>query len=224
MDFPTYEITIEGRSPLLMHHDDLDWSDQMAAWLLVGNNKISSKAGDDRAPAWKWIGSLYHDDQFVGLDQECIMRCLMDGGAAVPDPKSNSSKKTLKSETQSGIIPIDTLWPLTIDGRNVEFGPIAKMVKQDDFAKHQLFARQAGFELWAKRATIGASKHVRVRPRFDKWQVRGKLEVVEERLTLEVLQRILDYCGHYKGLGDWRPGSPKRPGPFGRFSARIVAV
>lgn len=35
----TYRITLTGKTPLLMHYDDVRWADKMAAWLTVPENK-----------------------------------------------------------------------------------------------------------------------------------------------------------------------------------------
>lgn len=46
----TYEVTITGKTPLILHHDNIEWADQMARWGLDPRNKAKSKAGDDRTP------------------------------------------------------------------------------------------------------------------------------------------------------------------------------
>jgi hypothetical protein len=78
--------------------------------------------------------------------------------------------------------------------------------------------------LFVKRARIGNAKHVRVRPRFDSWSVSGTLTVLDDSITTDVLERILTHAGAYAGVGDWRPSSPKSPGPFGRFTSTVKEV
>jgi len=58
----TYRVKITGTQPLLMHADDIEWADQMERWKLDKDNKKNSKAGDDRTPAHRWIGSLYRNE------------------------------------------------------------------------------------------------------------------------------------------------------------------
>jgi hypothetical protein len=77
-----------------------------------------------------------------------------------------------------------------------------------------------GFSLYLKRARIGQSKHIRVRPRFESWSATGELVVVDDQITEAVLTDILEVAGKYKGLGDWRPSS-KTPGTFGMFNASL---
>ena len=82
--------------------------------------------------------------------------------------------------------------------------------------------RKLGFRLFAKRAKIGTSKHIRVRPRFDQWAVSGDIETIAPELTLEVVRQLFNLAGRV-GLCDWRPGC-KTPGPFGMFSATVEQV
>jgi hypothetical protein len=216
-----YEIEIIGRTPLLMHQDNIEWADFMDEWKSDPNNKKISKAGDDRSPAWRWLGCVYHDGNVVGLPQANIMRSLMEGGVMVPVPGGKSGK-TFKAQTQSGMMSVDAFWPLTTNaGVTIQWGDIESLKDEQSFKDHKLLVRELGFDLLAKRAKIGQSKHIRVRPIFDAgWRLHGKLAVWDEQITQDALARILDCAGQYKGLGDWRPGG-KTPGPYGMFGAKI---
>lgn len=115
-------------------------------------------------------------------------------------------------------------WNLYIDGETVPVSELDRIAKMKEFADHISAVEDLGFELLVKRAKIGASKHVRVRPMFRSWELRGSLTVLDpERtgLSREILRTILDQAGALCGIGDWRPSSPKSPGVFGRFSAVI---
>ena len=215
-----YTVTITGKTPLLMHHDDIDWADRMDKWRNDPANKSESKAGDDRTPAFRWIGCLYHDGNNVCVPQDNVMRSIMEGGAMVPVPGGRGGK-TFKAQTQSGIAPADAFWPLTIGGNPVPIGPIHELIVESDFSVHKARAESMGFSLFAKRAKIGQSKHIRVRPRFDSWQLSGDLLVMDKQITQSVLEDILAYAGQYKGLGDWRPGG-KTPGPYGMFEPIVI--
>lgn len=216
----TYRVTITGTQPLLMHADDIEWADEMERWKLDKDHKKLSKAGDDRTPAHRWIGSLYRDEAGeVVMPTENLMRCLMEGGAMVLVPGGRSGK-TFKAQTQSGIMPRALGWPLLVSGKRIDGKPIEALLGEKDFSVHKETVETLGFSLFVKRARIGASKHVRVRPRFDSWQASGDLVVVDEQITEAVLTDIFEMAGTYKGLGDWRPSS-KTPGTFGMFTARI---
>lgn len=92
-------VKIKGLTPLLMHADNIEWADAMDEWNREPGNKASSRAGDDRTPAWRWLGSLNHDGNIVTVPSEYIMRCIMEGAAQVP---TGRGKTTFKSQSQSG--------------------------------------------------------------------------------------------------------------------------
>lgn len=217
-----YEITISGQTPLLMHWDNIEWADRLDEWKNDPGNKKNSKAGDDRSPAWRWVGSMYHDGAHVAVPNDNLMRCLMEGGAMVPVPGGKSGK-TFKAQTQSGMMVAEPFWPVLIDGAAVPMSAINPLLKVEDFGKHKEAVSALGFRLHVKRAKIGASKHIRVRPCFDRWEVRGTVSVWDDQITERVLADILRYAGQYKGLGDWRPGG-KTPGSFGMFEAAVKEV
>lgn len=216
-----YNITITGETPLLMHHDNLTWADYMKAWLKVPGNKAKGGAGDDRVPAFRWIGCLYVEAGKVVIPSDNLMTVLREGGKKCP---TGNGKQTFKAITQSGIVVDQSAWPLLLDGREIPFDPIKALQDETDFSVHTEAARGLGFELFCKRARVNKSKHVRVRPRFDRWSARGTLTVLDDRIKHEELRQILTFGGAYTGLCDWRPGSPESPGPFGKFSATLEAL
>lgn len=219
MSTRSYEVTLTGSTPLLMHADNIEWADAMEEWKTNPANKKGSKAGDDRSPAWRWLGSLYHDGNVVVLPSDNLSRCFMEGGAMVPVPGGKNGK-TFKSQSQSGMMTGEPVWPLLVNGKTISAKDLLALQKENSFAAHKDFCEKAGFMLFVKRAKIGASKHIRVRPRFDRWATRGTIVVWDEQITEGVLKDILEYAGKYKGLGDWRPGG-KTPGPHGMFSAEV---
>ena len=214
-----FAITLTGLQPLIMHHDDIEWADQMEAWKLQGENAKKSKAGDDRSPAFRWIGALYHDGERLVIPSENIMRALMEGGAMVLVPGGKRGK-TFKAQSQSGILPRERAWPLTVSGQEVPFGPIRDLMEEMDFAVHKERVLDLGFQLFVKRAKIGTSKHIRVRPMFHEWQATGQVTVIDDQITDEALVSILTAAGRHKGLCDWRPSS-RTPGTYGTFEAAV---
>jgi hypothetical protein len=218
----TFDVRIVGKTPLLMHFDNIEWADEMGRWKDNPENRKGSVAGDDRSPAWRWIGCLYNDGAQVTIPSENLMRCLMEGGAMVPVPKGKNGK-TFKAQTQSGCNLAEPHWPLLVAGQPVPMAEIHALLRQEDFQAHQATAARLGFDLLVKRAKVGTSKHGRVRPRFAEWSARGLINAWDEQLTLDVLQKVFTFAGQYKGLGDWRPGG-KTPGSFGMFSATVTEV
>lgn len=218
----SYQVEITGTSPLLLHNDNIAFADILKKWREVPANKALSVPGDDRSPAFSWLACLYKDEANVNvvMPADNLMRCLMEGGASVPTGKG---QKTFKAQTQSGLLMREAAWPLMIDGRALSCAPFDALTTELDFSVHEQVAKDHGFVLFVKRAKIGSSKHVRVRPKFYRWGCRGVIDVQDQQLTLPVLQTILTFSGQYKGLGDWRP-SGRTPGPFGMFSATVKKV
>jgi hypothetical protein len=103
----------------------------------------------------------------------------------------------------------------------VDWPSVNALCEVEDYEAHCQFAREHGFELFAKSARIGQSKHVRVRPKFVRWEVSGTVTAFDDTITTDVLTSILTAAGRYAGLCDWRPSSPKSPGPYGTFTAVI---
>ena len=195
------------------------WSEKVKAWTKNPENKQKSVAGDDRSPPFTWLGSLYHDDKIVTMPSDNIMTMLREGGAQVLVPGAKGSK-TFKAQTQSGIIPLEPDWRLLVGGKVIEVAEILALEYVEDFDLHLDTVRDLGFDLLVKRAKIGTSKHIRVRPIFREWTLEGTLEVIDDQITRDVLQTILDFAGRYKGLGDWRPSS-RTPGGYGTFTAGV---
>lgn len=216
----TYRVTITGKTPLLMHADNIEWADRMDRWKADPANKNKSKAGDDRSPAFRWLGTLYHDGKQLAIPSDNLMRCLMEGGAMVPTGKGS---KTFKAQSQSGCMCGEPFWPLLVRGKAVSLAPLMALEKEADFDRHQSAAAAAGFTLFLKRARIGQTKHIRVRPRFDEWGANGTINVWDEQLKENIVREILTYGGQYRGLGDWRPGS-KTPGSYGMFEVEVRKV
>ena len=213
-----YQIILEGETPLLMHRDNIQFSERVRAW--QQENRSLSVAGDDRTPAWSWIGSLYDDGEYVGLNADNMMTMFREGGAKVPTGAKN---ETYKRQTQSGIVLEEICPPLLVNGKRLEMAPISALLDEDVFAAHVEAVQEMGFDLLVKRAKVGTSKHIRVRPMFEKWAVITSLMVVDPKesgITREVLQKILNKAGSLCGLGDWRPSS-RTPGQFGRFKATV---
>lgn len=221
MDSRQYHVSIEGQTPLLMHQDNLVWAETMKRWGEDPSNKKFSVAGDDRTPAWRWIGNLYFDAGMVCIPSDNLMTMLREGGSKCPTGKRGG---TYKRQTQSGIVIDQPAWTIKGTKGTIPTAEIQKLIENPDFEAHGKKASELGFDLFVKRAKIGNSKHVRVRPRFDKWSCEGTLTVFEETITTAVLKNILDFAGVYAGLCDWRPSSPKSPGSWGKFTCTVKAV
>jgi hypothetical protein len=216
-----YEFELIGSTAILMHNDDVEWADKVSEWLLDPENtkKKGEKSGDDRRPAWAWTGYCYHDGENLAMPSACLTSCFKKAGARVP----LSGKKTFKELAVSGIFFEKEHLEFRNNDKQIPVALIHDLLDETEFRKHAEMAEKLGFKLFVKRAAIGTAKHVRVRPRFDKWTVRGELEVTAHEISAEVLKNIFTQAGRV-GLGDWRPGAPKSPGPYGMFEAKVKPI
>jgi hypothetical protein len=214
-----YMVKLIGVTPLLLHKDNFKWQERVKAWTRDPNNKKKSIPGDDRTPAWTWIGYCYFANNLLVMDVDNIMAMLRDAGKKCPAAKGKGS---LKAATQSGILVDEIGWPIVINGKTVKQKDIEKLSDEEDFEKHEKLAIAHGFELFPKRGKIGAQKHLRIRPRFDDWTISGSMTVLDDTLDKSI-KMILEQGGRYVGIGDWRPGSPAS-GRFGMFDVEMKEI
>lgn len=208
-----FELT--GTMPLLMHQDKVEWADELDAWRKTNRGK-DSKAGDDRSPAWTWFGYCYEDDDGrVAMPADNLMVAIRSAAAQVIWKR----QKTFKELSQSGLMIMDEFCEFTY-GNGKELLKAEFPDREESFMAHSKWAEKSGFRLFVKRAKVGRTKHIRVRPRFDDWQVRGRIQILTPEISKENLTEFLEGAGR-QGLCDWRPGG-NTPGPFGQFSAKLV--
>jgi hypothetical protein len=215
-----YKITLQGLTPLLVHNDNLTFSEKVVEWRNAPENKEFSVSGDDRTPPWTWIGYLYQDGKHIGINSDNIMTMLREGGAKVLTGKG---KETYKKHTQSGIMLDQQQWDILVDGKPISIDPIKALIGDRDFIRHIDTAEGLGFELLVKRAKIGRAKHIRVRPMFREWSAVGSLTIIDREIsgiTEATLRIILNQAGAICGLCDWRPSSPSS-GTFGKFTPTV---
>lgn len=218
----TYAVTLTGITPLLLHHDNIGWAETMQKWTLDPANKKISVKGDDRSPAWRWIGALYVDSGKLVIPSDNLMTFLREGGARISTGKG---QETFKRRSQSGLVVDQAAWPIKVDGKEIPYAPFEALIDNPDFALHEQACKDYGFELFCKRAKISQSaKHVRVRPRFNTWSCAGTVTVLDDLITDDIFSSMLELAGAYAGLCDWRPSSPKSPGSFGQCVADIKAI
>jgi hypothetical protein len=206
---------LKGVTPLLMHADDVEAASTLDEWRKSASNKNVSVPGDDRSPAWTWQTYMYRDENGnVTLPADNVMVALRQAGAKVIMKRQT----TFKALTQSGLLMTDEHLAFTNNGKPVSAVSFTE-IRDEPFRVHKAKANDAGFELLIKRAKVGANKHVRVRPMFRAWEIRGTISVLAPEITPDKLQEIFTLAGDV-GLCDWRPGC-KTPGRFGMFEATV---
>ncbi len=215
-----FAFTLTGKQPVLFHADDVMATDHLKAWQIDPDNKNVSVAGDDRSPPWTWQIYLYHDETNLAIPFENIMAMLRKAAARIPLPKG---KGTFKELSQSSLVILEPYCEFRSHNKLVPIAPIRAM-KDESFAKQFELVKKLGFELKVKRAAVGQKKHVRVRAQFQPWSVTGVIEVLDPIITPELLAQMFHIGGKNVGLLDWRPGSPKSPGPYGTFSSMVAPL
>ncbi len=214
-----FKFTLKGVSPLLVHADDVELSDKVKAWQMDPVNKPISVPGDDRSPAWTWQTYAYTDGKHLTVPADCLMACLIQAAAQV----MLKAPKSFKEAAACGLFLQDDHMPILVGGKPISAPAVVKL-SELTFAEQAEGVKKLGFDLFVKRAKVGQAKHVRVRPRFTGWELKSEIHVLAKEITEKHLRQIFDIAGFYKGLCDWRPGSPKKPGRFGRFEAKLEKI
>jgi len=215
-----FSFECKGLSPLLMHWDNIEWADAISLRrsAIKADAKKDFSAGDDRCPPDTWKGCTYTDKRNIVLPTDNLRSCLMRAGAQI----ELKGKKTYKDLTQAAILFDDEFATFLVAGKEIDWKKCEAIA--GTFAQQCEGARALGFRLFVKRAAIGQTKHIRVRPRFDEWAMKGTFTVLDDQVTDEVLEKLWSIAGLYRGIGDWRPSARQSPGPFGRFSTKLSRV
>lgn len=209
-------FTLKGITPLLMHADNVEAASTLEEWRKSPSNKNLSVPGDDRSPAWTWQTYLYRDEAgMIAMPADNVMVALRQAGAKM----TLKRQTTFKAITQSGLLCTDEMLEFSNAGKQISSAGFASDM-DDKFTDQKKAVEKAGFELLVKRASIGAKKHVRVRPMFRSWAVSGVIQIMAPEITFDSLQMLFDLAGDV-GLCDWRPGC-KTPGRFGMFEATVT--
>src|SRR5262245_36380158 len=221
-------FTLVGDNALLLDQDNIEFAETITLWQKDPANKPLSSAGDDRSPAWTWLGKLPYEDmtpaRLVGIPHAMLGPCIRDAAAMIPHPTAGG-KKTLKDVSQSGILFDTTLYPLEVhrpgsqDWDTIAYTDLYdKLRAEEDFATHKAVAATYGVKLDVRRASPQWNrKHIRVRPMFSPWRIRCQVTITDDLLSDEIVHQIFTLAGRYKGLGNWRP-SLSHAGAYGTFS------
>lgn len=214
-------VTLTGITPLLMHRADMSFPDRVKAWQKDPKNAAKQVKGDDRSPAWTWLGGVYHDGKHVGIPSDNLMTMMREGGLLVPTGKKSG---TYKRQSQSGLVVMEPMWDLILaNGKKVAWKNLEALLEEENFDKHITTVQKLGFDIHLKRCPVtGKSKHVRARAIFAaEWEISGTIGITDDSITDVVFENILTMGGDRAGLCDWRPSSPTSPGPYGRFIPTI---
>lgn len=233
----TYEVEITGRQYLLMHAYDYEWAAEMTKWAKDPDNKALSKAGDDRTPPHRWLGYLYRagtlDDSktCVAMPNANIYKALLHIASDFKPP-NGKGQKTMKGAIAAQLIFPELHWKFLVGEKPVDTATLWEIatasMSPDDFDDQIPKIAEAfpGMTLDVRPVAVQQSTHIRVRPRFDGWSVRGEVQVEDgpTPISRELLQAMFTRAGQMSGLGDWRPSAKKSPGMYGRFDVTVRPV
>lgn len=206
-----FKVSIKGLSPLLMHFDNIEAQDAENA-----KGKSGGKAGDDRHPADRWKTYLYLDGKQVVMPQQNILAALLKVGSSI----SIGGKKTLKAASQ-GVLIDEIHVPFLVGGKPLKRDAIEEIDGTFNEQRAQFEKLAPGLGIQVAPCRVNGKRHIRTRPMFGQWSIVADFTVGDVDLTLPRLRELFALAGVKAGLGDWRPGSPSKPGPYGRFEAEV---
>lgn len=220
-----YTVTLISTSELIMDRDNITFAEEVTRWQKDPTNADVQRPGDDRAPAWGWLGKLHYGESTgeVGLPQGMLGACLRAAATMIPHPTARG-KKSLKEVSQAGIVFTQTLFPLLVQRPNavrwqtIPYAEVfTKLAQEDDFLTQIDVARLYGIRLDVRRSRPQFNRsHVRVRPMFGPWRCIVQMQLMDEVLTEDLVLQVFRMAGANKGLGNWRP-SATRAGSYGTF-------
>lgn len=62
---------------------------------------------------------------------------------------------------------------------------------------------------------------IRHRPAFQDWSCKLQIQYNASLVSPQQIIQLINYSGFHRGIGDWRPGSPKKPGGFGMYKVSV---
>lgn len=210
----TYLFEIKGVTPLLMNSSNK--RDKFRV-------KITKRTRDDRDTPDSWKRLLYADDTSVVMPSRVLMASLINAGRHLEYSGSNVKYISYAEPVRSSVTPKSNFFDFYIVNDKSDVDTRVKIDLHDIMRIEGPFEQQAkeveklGFNLYVKNVRVKGKSILRVRPKFDSWLVSGQLDVDDKVISENLLTKLFTISGQHVGLGDWRPSSPKKPGPFGKF-------
>ena len=134
---------------------------------------------------------------------------------------SIGGKKTLKAASQGVGFTSLFLEFFVGDKKKVKIQRTNILDISGSFEDQRRAGQPLGMEILVTPCRVNGKRHIRTRPMFPMWEVRGEFDTSDDDLTLPRLREMFTLAGTKAGLGDWRPGSPSKPGAYGRFTAKV---
>ena len=145
----------------------------------------------------------------------------------IPSPKEEAESKVYRDK--DGFIVFPSYWfraSILNSSKGAKLGKMAarNVLGSSIFVTTQNFyplrhgKKLKEYTINTQRAVIGNAGILRSRPLIETpWELEGVLEYDAEMIAGKHLTEFLTLAGRIAGIGDQRPGAPKKPGWFGLF-------
>jgi hypothetical protein len=173
----TFKLT--GVAPLVMHSGRLANPLDPATKAVKAVSSKRKKADEDieELARLEWIGSLYAEDNVVGIPSDNIEAMVAEASKA----------QKMGKQFKAGVF-CDGFFPLEYDGPK-------------DFEK----LWNGGEHRLTVQARVMASRVMRTRPIFKKWSLVCQVAFFPQVVNREAVIEAMEHAGVFVGLGDWRP-------------------
>lgn len=185
----TFEATLKGTAPLLMHNERL--ADPTGKWskALKVLSKKRAKSDDDLAALKRaeWEGGLYEDETGAPVvPVDWVLAAILGGG----------KRFKIGPLVKAGVFAVKDCFPLQFDFK-----------KKTD---HEALFNDGRFVDY-RGVVITRSRVMRCRPHFPGWSLDVALSFDPITIDRSQLLQALETAGQLIGMGDYRPR-------FGRFT------
>ena len=192
-----YDVSIAGTSPII-HHSSAGVDPLLPINIEIA--EITSKRGsnrtvadDERLRRLEAVRSLWLDDDGKPTIPQAAVRSVIETGAR---------KLKQGPQVREGLVVVSTsfVYDVGVYGETL-----------DELAETARFTVPV---------VVGRVRLMRTRARFDTpWNCSFTVDVDDELVDRDQLERWLDIGGRRIGLGDWRP---EKSGEFGRFTVASI--
>lgn len=178
--FNTFELTIHGISPLIMHNGQL--ADPLNKYTkaikeFTGKRKKTDSDIEEIAKL-EWFASLYVDSEGYAVMPAVNIEAAIGDGAKI-QKLGRQFKSSVFVERDArvifpGLAPFSQLW------ENPEFRDV-------------------------RGVKVGQARVIRTRPIFRQWECQIEVGFNDEQVNKAQVMRAIEDAGTQKGLGDFRP-------------------
>lgn len=192
-----YRIIIEGLSPLVTHNGAAGLDSRSAE--NVEKAEITKKRGTNRTEV----------DSARLAELDCYTSLYLDESGAATFPAS-----ALRANIEFA-------------ARKLKQGPLVReglVVERVETFDYDRSLGETGWDLaktvqFTVPVVVQRARVLRTRAKFDEWAITFVLEVDEELVDRDMIERWLDIGGRRLGVGDWRP---QKSGSYGRFQVKAI--